>query len=76
MLILQSQFLQYLGLAFVNYSDTSMAGTRMPHSPGLARTMVMVPTGHFMHYPPWMARTLMAHSPGLARTVVLVPTGQ
>ena len=29
-----------------------MAGTLMAHSPGLARTIITVPTGHFMHNPP------------------------
>ena len=35
------------------YSRTLMA-RMMAHSPGLARTIIMVPTGHFMHTPPWM----------------------
>ena len=41
-----------------------MAQTLMAQSPGLARTTVMVPTGHFMHYihPGWLelplARTI------------------
>ena len=29
----------------------------MAHSPELARTMTMVPTGHLKHNPPWMAGT-------------------
>ena len=39
-----------------------MARTLMFHSPGLARTIIMVPTGHSMHNPPWMARTIF-HGP-------------
>ena len=39
------------------YSRASMAQTLMAHSPGLARTIIMFPTGHFVHNPPWMART-------------------
>ena len=31
---------------------TSMARTLMAHSPGLTRTMIMVPTEHFKHNPP------------------------
>ena len=31
----------------------------MVHSPGMARTMFTVPTGHFMHIPSWMARTIL-----------------
>ena len=34
-----------------------MAQTLMAHSPGLARTMIMVHTDHFKHNPPWMAGT-------------------
>ena len=45
--------------AFKMYSKTSMARTLMAHSPGLARTIVMVPTGHFMHNRPWMAGTTL-----------------
>ena len=41
----------------IMYSETSMARTQMVHSPGLARTIVMVPIGHFMHNPPQMAGT-------------------
>ena len=36
-----------------------MARTLMAHSPGLAKTIITVPTGHFMHNPPWMARTTL-----------------
>ena len=32
-----------------NYRRTSMARTLMAHSPCLARTITIVPTGHFMH---------------------------
>ena len=41
------------------YSRTSMAQTLMAHSPGLSRTVIMVPTGHFMPNPPWMAGTTL-----------------
>ena len=34
-----------------------MAQTLMTDSPQLARTIIMVPTGHFMHIQPWMAGT-------------------
>ena len=37
------------------FSRTSLARTLMAHSHGLARTIVMVPKGHFVHNPPWMA---------------------
>ena len=36
------------------YSRTSMT-----HSPGLAGTIIMVPTGHFRHNPPWMGGTFL-----------------
>ena len=36
-----------------------MAQTLMAHSPGLAGTIIMNPTGHFMHNPPWMAGTTL-----------------
>ena len=36
-----------------SYSRTSMARTLMAHLPRLARTDIMVPTGHFMHNPPF-----------------------
>ena len=36
-----------------------MARTLKAHSPGMARTIIAVPTGHFMHNPPWMARTIV-----------------
>ena len=42
-----------------SYSRTSMARTLMAHSPGVARTSIMVPTGHPMHNPPWMAGTTL-----------------
>ena len=41
------------------YRRTSMARTPMAHSPGLARTMIMVPTGHFKHNPSWMTGTTL-----------------
>ena len=59
-----------------SYSRTSMTQTLMAHLPGLARTIIMVPTGHFMHnLRTSMTRTLIAHLPGLARTIIMVPTG-
>ena len=36
-----------------------MAQTLMAHSPGFARTIITIPTGHFMHNPSWMARTIL-----------------
>ena len=39
------------------YSRTSMARTLMVHSHGLARTIIMVPMGHYMHNTPWIAGT-------------------
>ena len=44
-----------------------MARTLMAHSPGLARTIIMVPTGHFkLFHPGWLelplARTIF-HGP-------------
>ena len=41
------------------YSKHSMAGTLMAHSPGLARTVIRVPPGHFMHKSPYMAGTTL-----------------
>ena len=41
------------------YSKTSMARTLMAHSPGLARTIIIVLTGRSMHNPPWMAGTTL-----------------
>ena len=41
------------------YSRTSMARTLMAHSLWLARTITVVPTGHFRHNPPWMAGTTL-----------------
>ena len=38
-----------------------MVRTLMAHSPGLAKTIIMVPTGHSMHNPP-LARTIF-HGP-------------
>ena len=35
-----------------------MARTLMAHLPGLARIITIVPTGYFMHHPPWMAGTI------------------
>ena len=41
------------------YSRTSMARSLMGHSPGLARTVFMVSTGHFMANPPgWLELSL------------------
>ena len=67
----QKKPLRFQSLYFENmkslymYSRISMTRTLMAHSPGLARTIfmiprmyttsVMMPTGHYMHYPPWMA---------------------
>ena len=39
----------------LQYSRASMARTLMAHSPGLARTIIVVPTGHLMRNPPWIA---------------------
>ena len=39
-----------------------MAQTLMAHSPGLARTIIMAPTRHFMHNPPWMAGMPLART--------------
>ena len=36
-----------------------MARTLMAYSPGLARTIVMVSIGHFMHNSPWKAGTTL-----------------
>ena len=44
---------------FQMYSRTSMARTLMADSPWLARTIIMVPTNHFMHNPSWMAGTTL-----------------
>ena len=44
------------------YSRTSMAQTLMAHLPGLARTIIMVPTGHLMHNPPWLAGTTLGQN--------------
>ena len=41
------------------YSRTSIARTLMAHSPDLARTISMVPTGHFRHNPPWICGTTL-----------------
>ena len=50
-----------------------MARTLMAYSPGLARTMIMVPTGHFKHNPPWMAGLPLArtnfHGPKPVRAI-------
>ena len=46
-------------MSFSIYSRTSMAQTLMAHSPGLARTIIMVPTGHFMQNQPGMAGTTL-----------------
>ena len=37
------------------YRRASMALTLVAHSPGLSRTVIMVPTDHFMPNPPWIA---------------------
>ena len=47
-----------------------MAQTLMAHLPGLARSIIMVPTGHFMHNPPWMAGTNLDYG----RTTFMVPS--
>ena len=44
------------------YSRTSMARTLMAHSPGLAKTINTVPTGHSMHNLPWMAGTTLGYN--------------
>ena len=49
---------QACGVSYI-YSRTSMAQALMAHSPGLARTVILVPTGHFMHNSPWMAGTTL-----------------
>ena len=36
-----------------------MAQTLMTQLPWLPRTIIMVPTGHFMHDPPWVAGTTL-----------------
>ena len=49
----------------------------MAHSSWLARTILMVPTGHFMYNPPWMAswlelplaRTSIFHGPKPVRAI-------
>ena len=41
------------------YSRTSMARTLIAHLPVLARAIIMIPTGHSMHNPPWMAGTTL-----------------
>ena len=43
----------------VMYKRTSMVRTLMACSPGLARTIIMVPTGHFRHNPPLMGGTTL-----------------
>ena len=55
------------------HSNTSMAQTLEAHSPGLARTIIMVPKGHFMHKPhlwlePPLARTIF-HGPKPVRAI-------
>ena len=39
-----------------------MAQTLMTHSPGLERTIIVFPTGLFMHIQPWMAGTTLGLS--------------
>ena len=52
----------------------------MAHSPWLARTIIMVPTGHFMHNPPSMAGTTLPltstnfYGPKPVRAIVLLCT--
>ena len=46
--------------AFKKCSRTKMARTLMAHLPGLARNIIMVPTGNLKHNPPWMAGTTLA----------------
>ena len=50
-----------------------MAQTLMAHSPWLARTIIMAPTGHFMHDPPWVAVLPLAraifHGPKPVRAI-------
>ena len=41
----------------VDSRTVRMAQTLMDHSPELARTIIMVPTCHFRHNPPWMGGT-------------------
>ena len=43
----------------VTNSRTSVSWTLMSHSPALARTIIMISTGHFLHNPPWMAGTTL-----------------
>ena len=47
---------------FINYSRTSMARTLIAPSPWVARTIIMVPTGHFMHTPLWMTGTTLSYN--------------
>ena len=44
------------------YSKALMAQTLMAHSPGMATTIFMIPTGIFMHNPPWMAGTALGYN--------------
>ena len=39
-----------------------MVQTLIAHLPGLTRTNIMVPTGHFKHNPPWMAGTTLGYN--------------
>ena len=55
------------------YSRTSMAGTLMAHSPGLSRTVIMLPIGHLCQiHPGWLelplARTIF-HGPKPVRAI-------
>ena len=50
---------QLLTDSMMIYSRTSMAQTLMAHSPWLARNIILVHTGQFMHNPPWMAGTTL-----------------
>ena len=49
----------FVYVSICKYSRTSMAQTLMAHSPGLARTMIMVSTGLLKHNPPWTAGTTL-----------------
>ena len=58
------------------YSRTSMAQTLMAHSPGLARTIIMVPTGHFrIIHPGWVKLPLAItnfHGPKPVRAIEIL----
>ena len=52
--LVYSKIILFVFLSY-QYSRTSIARTLMAHSPWLARTITIVPAGHFIHKPPWMA---------------------